>query len=258
MRYLSTLLIPAAIFVAASLAPALELKDVTYTTTDAGKVVFSHKTHLQKKSRTTPNFSCKACHDSSHEKSTHAAMADMEKGKSCGACHNGKQAFALAKCTQCHKVREITYKVKETGPVAFSHTRHLRGMQCNDCHNRLFKTGGSASVAMTAMEKGKSCGACHNSKDAFPVKDCSKCHPIRDVVFEDKTLGDVMFRHNNHTGLYTCVDCHTSIYKTTRSKVKVSMQEMEKGKSCGACHDGKTAFTVKEQCKSCHQILSKP
>jgi c(7)-type cytochrome triheme protein len=78
------------------------------------------------------------------------------------------------------------------------------------------------------------------------------------VVFEDKTLGDVMFRHNNHTGLYTCVDCHTSIYKTTRSKVKVSMQEMEKGKSCGACHDGKTAFTVKEQCKSCHQILSKP
>jgi len=80
----------------------------------------------------------------------------------------------------------------------------------------------------------------------------------RDVVFEDKTLGDVMFSHNNHTGLYTCVDCHTSLYNTTRSKVKVSMQEMEKGKSCGACHDGKTAFTVKEQCKSCHQILSKP
>jgi c(7)-type cytochrome triheme protein len=30
------------------------------------------------------------------------------------------------------------------------------------------------------------------------------------------------------------------------------MDEMEKGKSCGACHDGKTAFTVKENCDTCH------
>jgi len=253
MRYLSILLIPAAILAAASLAPALELKDVTYTTTDAGKVVFSHKTHLQKKSRTTPNFSCKACHDSSHEKSTHAAMADMEKGKSCGACHNGKQAFALAKCTQCHKVREITYKVKETGPVAFSHTRHLRGMQCNDCHNRLFKTGGSASVAMTAMEKGKSCGACHNGKKTFAVSDCVKCHPVREMVYAVKDAGDVRFSHKFHIGMYSCAECHTRLYLPGKGNSVVSMAGMEEQKSCGACHDGKSAFTVKENCEKCHQ-----
>jgi len=252
MRYLSTLLIPAAIFVAASLAPALELKDVTYTTTDAGKVVFSHKTHLQKKSRTTPNFSCKACHDSGHEKSTHAAMADMEKGKSCGACHNGKQAFALAKCTQCHKVRDITYKVKETGPVLFSHTGHLRDMQCNSCHNRLFKTGGSGKFSMAEMEKGKSCGACHNGKKTFAVSDCVKCHPVREMTYAVKDAGDVLFSHKFHIGMYSCAECHPRLYLPGKGNSAVSMAGMEEQKSCGACHDGKSAFTVKENCEKCH------
>lgn len=315
-------------------AGALDIKDKTFTTENAGKVIFSHTVHLKKKSAKTPNISCKACHNDAMKKNVHYSMVQMEQGKSCGQCHNGQRAFALAKCAACHKVKDITFKVKETGPVLFKHTVHLQEKgDCSTCHNTLFKTGKNPRVSMAAMEqgkscgachngkkafgldkcaschpvkeitykveatgpthfshkfhlevagcnkchpelysvsqqnkrvgmaameKGKSCGACHNSKEAFSVKDCSKCHPVRDVVFEDKTLGDVMFRHNNHTGLYTCVDCHTSLFKTTRSKVKVSMQEMGKGKSCGACHDGKTAFTVKEQCKSCHQILPKP
>jgi c(7)-type cytochrome triheme protein len=36
-------------------------------------------------------------------KSKHATMKQMEKGKSCGACHDGKRAFALDDCTKCHK-----------------------------------------------------------------------------------------------------------------------------------------------------------
>jgi c(7)-type cytochrome triheme protein len=28
---------------------------------------------------------------------------------------------------------------------------------------------------------------------------------------------------------------------------------MEKGRSCGACHDGKAAFSVKANCASCHK-----
>ncbi len=107
---------------------------------------------------------------------------------------------------------------------------------------------------MADMEKGKSCGACHNSKEAFPIKECTKCHPARELVFEDKDAGNVLFSHKFHLGLYTCTDCHVSKFQTTRSKVKVSMQEMEKGKSCGACHDSKTAFSVKDKCDTCHKM----
>ena len=76
-----TLLFTAALLAAASLAGALELKDITYNTTDAGKVVFSHKSHLQKKSRKNPNFNCKSCHSTAAGKKAHSTMADMEKGK---------------------------------------------------------------------------------------------------------------------------------------------------------------------------------
>jgi c(7)-type cytochrome triheme protein len=107
---------------------------------------------------------------------------------------------------------------------------------------------------MAAMDKGKSCGACHNSKDAFSVKDCGKCHPSGELTFEEKSTGNVVFSHKLHTNIYTCADCHIQTFQTTRSSVKVSMLEMEKGKSCGACHDGKTAFSVKEKCESCHKM----
>jgi c(7)-type cytochrome triheme protein len=32
------------------------------------------------------------------------------------------------------------------------------------------------------------------------------------------------------------------------------MEAMESGKSCGACHDGDTAFGVAEDCESCHEM----
>jgi c(7)-type cytochrome triheme protein len=172
-------------------------------------------------------------------------------------CHNGTKAFALAKCAACHKVKDvITFKVKETGPVLFKHSVHLQKKgDCGACHNALFKTGPNPRVSMSAMEKGKSCGACHDGKAAFTVKEnCDKCHPVKELVFTDKDAGNITFSHKSHTGLYKCGECHTKLFATARSKKKVTMQEMEKGKSCGACHDGKTAFTVKENCATCHKM----
>jgi c(7)-type cytochrome triheme protein len=247
-------MILAALACTAALASALELKDITYATTDAGKVVFSHTLHLQKKTRTTANLNCKACHNSNMEKNTRYTMADMEKGKSCGMCHNGTKAFALAKCAQCHKVNEMVYKVKETGPVVFSHTRHLRTMQCTACHSKLYKTGQNPKVSMAEMEKGKSCGACHNGKTAFATGECVKCHPYRDRKYAVKDAGNVTFSHKFHTGMYGCAECHLRLYKPGKGNAPVSMTGMETGKSCGACHDGKSAFTVKENCAKCHQV----
>ena len=236
-------------------AAALEIKDKTFTTVNAGKVVFSHASHLKKKNAKSPNISCKACHNSAMEKDGHYTMADMEQGKSCGQCHNGQAAFALSKCTVCHKVKDITYKVKATGPVLFKHSVHLqKTSDCSACHNSLFKTGANPRASMADMEKGKSCGACHDGKKAFALAECSRCHPTRELTFMDKNAGNISFSHKNHTGLYKCGECHPLIFKTSRSKTRISMKKMEAGKSCGSCHDGKTAFSVKENCASCHKV----
>lgn len=236
-------------------AVALDIKDKTFTTENAGKVVFSHSAHLKKKTARSPNISCKACHNDAMKQGVRYTMKQMSQGKSCGQCHNGKTAFALSRCTACHKVKDITFVVKETGTVVFRHSTHLaKKPQCNTCHNRIFKTGPTPPVTMAAMEKGKSCGACHNGKKAFALADCSKCHPTRELTFIEKEAGNVNFSHKTHTSLYKCGECHITVFNTSISKAKVSMKEMEAGKSCGACHDGKTAFSVKDKCESCHKM----
>jgi c(7)-type cytochrome triheme protein len=226
-----------------------QTREITYKVKATGPTGFSHKVHLAK------SADCGVCHPSvfAAGKNRRYTMKDMKKGRSCGACHDGRKAFGIDTCVTCHPVKEITYKVKETGPTRFSHKTHLGVSGCDACHPVLYSPDRqNRRVGMAAMEKGKSCGACHNSKRAFSVKECSKCHPLQELVFEDKSAGDVTFSHKFHTALYRCGDCHESLYKTDRSKTKVTMQEMEKGKSCGGCHEGKTAFGVKEKCEACH------
>lgn len=74
---------------------------------------------------------------------------------------------------------DVTIKYKG-GEVVFSHETHVDGMAqaCTDCHDKLYLSKGQhKTVTMKQMQKGKSCGACHNGKKAFSVKgDCAKCH----------------------------------------------------------------------------------
>ena len=66
------------------------------------------------------------------------------------------------------------------GDVTFSHDTHVNGMAqaCTECHDKLYLSKGQhKAVTMKQMQKGKSCGTCHNGKKAFSVKgDCAKCH----------------------------------------------------------------------------------
>ncbi|HEY3309598.1 MAG TPA: c(7)-type cytochrome triheme domain-containing protein [Desulfuromonadaceae bacterium] len=235
----------------APLVAGFEVGDQTFSTENAGKVIFKHSVHLKKKTRTAANLSCKSCHNDKMKKGIHYSMDQMKEGKSCGMCH-GKTAFSLSKCTACHKVKDVAMMVKETGSVRFRHSTHTAKFACGDCHNKYFKTGKNPKVSMAEMEKGKSCGACHNGKAAFSISACNTCHPIKEIGFTVKGAGNVTFSHTSHIGIYKCGECHPKIYGTSRSKTKVSMKAMEEGKSCGACHDEKTAFAVKGNCATCH------
>jgi c(7)-type cytochrome triheme protein len=74
---------------------------------------------------------------------------------------------------------DVTLKNKG-GTVVFSHAAHVEGMgqKCQECHPKLYTNAKQhKAVTMKAMEKGKSCGACHDGRKAFSVKgDCAKCH----------------------------------------------------------------------------------
>lgn len=255
------LIVISVLLVAISLFAA-DVKDIRYPFKNADPVVFSHTVHLQKYRN-----NCRMCHNTFYDLRNKKSykMADMEKGKSCGACHNGTIAFNVATnkdCSRCHsgKPRSVAYNIKGTGKTSFSHDVHIAvtGGACKSCHDGKLYTGSTKPVTMLEMEKGKSCGACHNDgKDAFTVAgNCNRCHDglkLKEINYNVKGAASTKFSHDFHTQVYQCADCHTKTYQYRKAPKVVTMAEMETGKSCGACHNnGKDAFTVAGNCEKCH------
>src|ERR1700681_2468798 len=95
-------------------AGAAETKDIKFKFKNSEPVVFSHEFHLKQY-----NNNCRICHDTifNLRNKKRYTMAEMEKTKSCGACHSGIKAFSVAsekECSHCHsgKPRDVSYSVK--------------------------------------------------------------------------------------------------------------------------------------------------
>jgi c(7)-type cytochrome triheme protein len=226
--------------------------EVAIRTEDIGSVNFSHKVHVEM-------FGCDECHPDLFEPESNAStvtMKAMEDGESCGACHDGDTAFGVAEdCTSCHTVKEIAIQTADVGSVAFSHDLHIEMFGCGECHPDLFQAKSNAStVTMKAMKDGESCGACHDGDTAFGVgEDCTTCH-AGDILYVNEDAGNITFPHAAHTEAFGCDECHPDLFQAKRGANEATMEEMESGESCGACHDGDTAFGVAEDCESCHAM----
>jgi c(7)-type cytochrome triheme protein len=67
----------------------------------------------------------------------------------------------------------------------------------------------------------------------------------------------VVFSHWSHRSQYTCRVCHQELgFSMHSGDTGITRAQYTSGKYCGACHDGKTAFTVQDgagrQCDKCH------
>jgi len=153
------------------------IRDITFTVQPTGNVIFVHKPHTKK-------FPCQTCHTRLFKPGRNPAvsMAQMEKGRSCGACHKGTIAFPLKDCSRCHLAGNVFMTCVNAGPVTFSHTYHVKLYACTDCHNKVFPLGYPKERprrSMTDMDEGKSCGACHDDYTAFTTREnCVRCHDM--------------------------------------------------------------------------------
>lgn len=80
-----------------------------------------------------------------------------------------------------------------------------------------------------------------------------------DILFQrkeqaDKNTPPAQFPHWAHRIRFKCYVCHEAIFQMKAGANAVSMDAIQEGKFCGACHDGKTAFAVGfETCQRCHR-----
>lgn len=154
----------------------------------------------------------------------------------------------------------------------FPHSTHSAWMDCVSCHPTIYRTRGH-ETSMEEINRGASCGICHRSV-AFGAEVCERCHPAmgmpggrmepslgmalvlqRDTTGENaRAMGSLppsVFPHWLHRARYTCSVCHPQPFAMEAGSTQVTMNEIQVGRSCGACHDGSAAFGVME-CNRCH------
>lgn len=87
---------------------------------------------------------------------------------------------------------------------------------------------------------------------ALPLAVVAMPESVRIPQLEEHDEESALFSHWEHEQ-FKCYACHTSIFPQT--KVGFTHDDMDKGKFCAACHDGKTAWAVDDddtECETCH------
>jgi c(7)-type cytochrome triheme protein len=193
-------------------------------------VLFSHKKHVD-----VQHLSCAKCHGGLFEmealraeKKNNFNMESLYKGKYCGACHNGKTAFAAGtQCASCH-VRfadidpgYVQGKAPKDGPavynttviigkgdreVRFQHGTHTPSAKCRDCHFVPFQIKkGSNRITFGEHGAGKYCFGCHDGKKSFSWNNCIRCHQDLNIYALAAPLSEKSGKNKNK-----CLNCHTS------------------------------------------------
>ena len=160
----------------------------------------------------------------------------------------------------------------------FPHSVHAEVIDCRQCHGPIFQYR-DQPITMGAIFAGEFCGRCHG-KVSFPLfTGCKRCHPrgpfpqaggtpelSGDVVMARahgdsgiaagvslEALPPATFPHWVHRIRFQCRACHTSLFEPRAGANVVRMEDIRRGRACGACHDGATAFRpTLGNCQRCH------
>jgi c(7)-type cytochrome triheme protein len=204
-------------------------------------VVFNHWLHRAK-------YTCRLCHVDigfgMKANSTKMTEDDNQNGLYCGACHNGKEAFAPTEkdeagnekknCERCH-----SYGMK----VKFENNFYtfFKGFPKARFGNKIdwLKAEEQGLIKLKDYLEGQSIPG-------------STLKQTKDIAIKSKDMGlpDIIFSHKKHTIWNGCEVCHPQIFGVKQGSTVYTMQDIFNGKYCGACH-GKVAFPTTD-CELCH------
>ncbi|VAV83848.1 hypothetical protein MNBD_DELTA01-1553 [hydrothermal vent metagenome] len=212
-------------------------------------------------------FRCKVCHEDLEIMKRGAnklSQAQIEEGKTCGACHNGTVSFDAKlkeNCVKCHMyntpkgdsyVNLSRFDAKEFSDIALKLGTTINVDNIPEEGLPKDKFGDINWVKMDELQIIAPLNSIGMRDDDEGVRDT-------DILFDVPYafMKDVKFSHKIHSSWIKCSLCHDRIFKKELGANKVTMVDMKEGRSCGTCH-GRVAFKV-ANCKRCHNYdQSKP
>jgi c(7)-type cytochrome triheme protein len=79
------------------------------------------------------------------------------------------------------------------------------------------------------------------------------------LPMSEDSIGQVTFYHFTHVdeSKPDCTTCHPKLFSIVKvegkTRAPITHEVMGRGESCGACHDGKKAFAIDDDCTMCHR-----
>lgn len=211
------------------------------TESGGGTVIFRHWTHRDK-------YTCRLCHVdlefSQVAGETEIIEEDNQAGRYCGACHDGKEAFTIKACTNCH-VKDAAHLAQTKQAAKKEFYVFQKTMPRARYGNKIDWMQAEAEGLIKLKDKLPGISMAQNS---FVVNQ-------RDEPLEPSLSGlpDIIFSHSKHVAWNGCGMCHPEPFKLKNGTTEIDMQKIIDGNLCGRCHRT-VAFQVND-CALCH---SKP
>lgn len=89
----------------------------------------------------------------------------------------------------------------------------------------------------------------------FPEANAGAVGPGKALTWPGGGRGVVEFEGEEHSEEgYGCADCHPALFSMRRRAAAMTMEALDAGGFCGACHNGKRAFSTSDpkECHECH------
>jgi c(7)-type cytochrome triheme protein len=92
--------------------------------------------------------------------------------------------------------------------------------------------------------------------EAFSADEIGTVKMARKAGAGDPSIAPSIFPHGIHRVAFKCPACHDELFPMKAGATQVTMEMIQDGKACGACHNdsGKTAFASSiANCQRCHR-----
>mgnify|MGYP001587058027 CR=1 FL=1 len=204
-------------------------------------VVFKHWLHRAK-------FTCRLCHIdlgfAMEGGNTKVSESDNKNGLYCGACHNGKTAFAPEEKDAMGNITKNCYKCHSYGKdVKFKNDFYAftKGFPKSRFGNKVDWIEAEDKGLVKLIDSIE--GITIKRKPISAPKDV-------DLKSAEPGMPDIIYSHKKHVIWNGCELCHPDIFTVKKGASKIKMLDIFAGKYCGVCH-GKVAFPNND-CQLCH------
>jgi c(7)-type cytochrome triheme protein len=203
---------------------------------DTKAVVFPHWNHRAR-------YTCRVCHVeldfALRTNDTEITEQANREGAYCGACHDGRIAFAVSEASNCARCHTGTIDGSDAG---FGALLDLPGAEFGN------RVDWSRALALGTIKPVASL-----TDEAAPIR----LDKTLSLEAEWSFVPPAVFPHAEHERWTDCSSCHPAIFNIgKKTTAHFTMASSLRGEFCGVCHL-RVAFPMND-CKRCHPSMKNP